>query len=105
MIGRPVNERTTYTGHLITQERIGMGLSQYQMAKLIGIDLRGYQRLETGATELCNTRFRFGLKLCAILGLDPYAVIFGTDYHPGCDTVLDNGAVKQNKAPRIENKP
>ena len=65
---------------IIRQARIHLGLSQQQVAALIGIQIRQYQRLEYGETDVQKLGMRAGLSLCIVLELDPYDLIFGA--HP-----------------------
>ena len=80
MAGRKTIERKTYAGKLLTEKRLQKGLSQQNIANMIGAALRVYQRLETGESEFCDTRMRFGLALCAILDLDPFMLAFGHEF-------------------------
>ncbi len=43
--------------------------------------------METGETEFRDTRMRFGLAICTILGLDPFMMVFGHEFSYGA--VLD----------------
>ena len=70
---------------MIRQARLAMGLSQQQVATLISIQIRQYQRLEYGESDVQKLGMRAGLSLCIVLELDPYDLIFGT--HP--ETVED----------------
>ncbi len=76
MAGRKTSERSTCVGKLLTERRQEKGLSQQKVAEMVGIALRVYQRLETGESEFCDTRMRFGLAICAILDLDPFELTF-----------------------------
>ena len=59
---------------------ISLGLSQQQIATLISIQIRQYQRLEYGESDVQKLGMRAGLSLCIVLELDPYDLIFGA--HP-----------------------
>ena len=72
MTGPKPYERTTYAGKILTEKRRQMGISQQRLSSMTGLSLRVYQRLETGEMDFRDTRMKFGLALCTILGLDPY---------------------------------
>ena len=80
-----MNRRITREHEIIRQARIRLGLSQQQVATLISIQIRQYQRLEYGESEVQKFGMRAGLSLCIVLELDPYDLIFGA--HP--ETVED----------------
>ena len=47
---------------------------------LVSIQIRQYQRLEYGESDVLKLGMRAGLSLCIVLELDPYDLIFGA--HP-----------------------
>ena len=59
----------------IRNTRLRKGLSQQQVATLIGVHIRQYQRLEYGERSLEAVCMRFGLAVCAILELDPFEMV------------------------------
>jgi DNA-binding XRE family transcriptional regulator len=63
---------------IIRQARIRLGLSQQQVATLVSIQIRQYQRLEYGESDVQKLGMRAGLSLCIVLEIDPYDLIFGT---------------------------
>jgi len=75
-----VNRLITREHEIIRQARIRLGLSQQQVATLVSIQIRQYQRLEYGESDVQKLGMRAGLSLCIVLELDPYDLIFGT--HP-----------------------
>ena len=80
-----MNKHITREHKLIRQARLAKGLSQQQVATLINIQIRQYQRLEYGESNVQKLGMRAGLSLCIVLELDPYDLIFGA--HP--ETVED----------------
>ena len=80
-----MNRHITREHEIIRQARIRLGLSQQQVATLISIQIRQYQRLEYGESDVQKLGMRVGLSLCIVLELDPYDLIFGA--HP--ETVGD----------------
>ncbi|MBE5775024.1 MAG: hypothetical protein E7337_14020 [Clostridiales bacterium] len=75
-----MNRLITREHEIIRQTRIRLGLSQQQVATLISIQIRQYQRLEYGESDVQKLGMRAGLSLCIVLELDPYDLIFGA--HP-----------------------
>ena len=75
-----MNRQITREHEIIRQARIRLGLSQQQVATLISIQIRQYQRLEYGESDVQKLGMRAGLSLCIVLELDPYDLIFGS--HP-----------------------
>ena len=75
-----MNRHITREHKMIRQARLAKGLSQQQVATLISIQIRQYQRLEYGESDVQKLGMRAGLSLCIVLGLDPYDLIFGA--HP-----------------------
>ena len=75
-----MNRHITREHKMIRHARLAKGLSQQQVATLISIQIRQYQRLEYGESDVQKLGMRAGLSLCVVLGLDPYDLIFGA--HP-----------------------
>lgn len=72
-----MNRRTTRETELLRNARLRLHLSQQQVATLIGMQVRQYQRFEYGETEIQRINIRAGLALCAVLELDPVSLVFG----------------------------
>ena len=81
MAGRKINERTGCEAKMITEARQRMGYSQQKVSDLIGVNIRQYQRLENGERSFKNTSMKIGLAVCAVLGIDPYVITFGAEFH------------------------
>ena len=71
-----MNRRVTRESEMIKNARCRLGLSQQQVATLIGIQIRHYQRFEYGEREIQEINIRVGLSLCAVLELDPVDLVF-----------------------------
>ena len=99
MTGPKPYERTTYAGKMLTEKRRQMGLSQQKLSSMTGLSLRVYQRLETGEMEFHDTRMKFGLALCMILGLDPYLMVFGHESTYGAVLDIDDFGLNQPRDP------
>ena len=61
----------------IRDRRLELGLTQEQVARKLEMNLREYQRYERGDFKLANSRMKTGLRICAVLELDPYVAVFG----------------------------
>lgn len=68
-------------GDLLRDRRIELGLTQEEVALELGMSIHQYQRYEYGETRLANTRMNIGLRICAILELDPFEAVFGPDFN------------------------
>ena len=58
---------------ILRTRREKLGLSQQQVAKAAKLQLRQYQRIESGERNLETATLRTALAICAVLKLDPYA--------------------------------
>ncbi len=66
-------------GKILRDRRIELGLTQMEVALELQMSLHQYQRFEYGESLLSRSRMSTGLRICAILELDPYEVVFGDD--------------------------
>lgn len=62
-------------GQIIRDRRIELGLTQERAAMELGISLQQYQRYEYGERRFSNCPIRIGLRICAVLELDPFEVV------------------------------
>lgn len=69
------HNHTSRTGQILALRRKELGLTQMMVASEIGIPTRVYQRFEYGERKVETCSLRLGLKLCAILQLDPYELL------------------------------
>ena len=74
--GRNMNRHPTREAEMIRKARYRMGYSQQQVANMLGIQIRQYQRFEYGETDICKIQLKPGLILCAILEINPICLIF-----------------------------
>ena len=63
------------TAQILASKRKELGLTQMTVASEIGVPTRVYQRFEYGERKVETCSLQLGLKLCAILHLDPYELI------------------------------
>ncbi len=64
---------------ILKHRRKHLGLTQQQVAKLAGIQVKQYQRLESGERSIMGASMRIGLSICAVLKLDPYGFIVNAE--------------------------
>ena len=67
---------------ILRSARKKSGLSQLQLATELNVQVRQYQRLEYGERPFSSVNIRLGLKLCLILQIDPYDLVFGERCNP-----------------------
>ena len=75
-----MNRHITRESEMIRQARLRLGYSQQQVATMVGMQVRQYQRLEYGESDVMKLGMRAGFSLCIVLELDHYDLIFGS--HP-----------------------
>ena len=66
-------------GKILGKRRVELGLTPEYIALEVGIATPQYQRFEYGVCNLANGYFRYGLKICLLLELDPYELLFEGD--------------------------
>ena len=66
-------------GRILRDRRLELGLTQEQVALDLGMSIHQYQRYEYGEHKIANSPMRIGLRICAVLELDPYELVFGRD--------------------------
>lgn len=58
--------------HILLARRQQLGMTQQQVADAARIQLRQYQRLESGERSMSGASLRIGLSVCGALRLDPF---------------------------------
>lgn len=66
-------------GQILRDRRLELGLTQEELALELGMSIHQYQRYEYGENSISNCRMKIGLRICAVLELDPYEVVFGNN--------------------------
>lgn len=61
---------------ILKESRIKLGMSQMDVAMNAGILLQQYQKFEYGDRQLSNSSMILGLRICAVLEIDPYKLVF-----------------------------
>ena len=88
-----MNKRYDRQTKIITDARKAMGYSQQQVATIIGVHVRQYQRIECGERDIRYASMKLGLSICAVLGIDPLVLVFGGDFtvtNPGDEENFEN---------------
>lgn len=65
--------------NILKQRRLELGLTQQAVAIQLGMHIRQYQRSEYGEQSLSSCSMRTGLKICALLKLDPFEVVLSEE--------------------------
>ena len=73
-------------GEILKIRRIELGLTQQQVADIASINIRQYQRFESGERELGNASFRIGVAIADILKLDVHELV----NTPSVDELIKN---------------
>ena len=63
-------------GRILQERRKELGLTQEEVALELKMSIHQYQRYEYGEHKLANARMRVGLRICEVLELNPYEVVF-----------------------------
>ena len=88
-----MNNRFKRQTKIVTDARKAMGYSQQQVATIIGVHVRQYQRIECGERDIRYASMKLGLSICAVLGIDPLVLVFGGDFtvtNPGDEENFEN---------------
>ena len=75
-----MKRRVTRETEMLRKARLEMGYTQQEVATLIGMRIKAYQRLEYGERDIRNCSMRIGLAVCAVLGIDPIILVFGGEF-------------------------
>lgn len=75
-----MNIMGNHTGRILKEARLRMGYSQQQIATLLGIHIKQYQRFEYGERDIRHASMQLGLAICAVLGIDPFLLVFGQEF-------------------------
>lgn len=75
--------------HILRNRRESLGLTQQEVANKARVQLRQYQRLESGERSIYGASFRIAISVCKALQLDPQRFIDGV-----CDISVQEEEVK-----------
>ena len=65
--------------NILREQRLFLEMTQQEVADEVGISLQQYQRYEYGDRDLRKMPMELGLKICYLLEIDPYELIFGNE--------------------------
>ena len=65
--------------NILREQRLFLEMTQQEVADELGISLQQYQRYEYGDRDLRKMPMELGLKICYLLEIDPYELIFGNE--------------------------
>ena len=85
-------------GEILKIRRIELGLTQQQVADIASINIRQYQRFESGERELGNASFRIGVAIADILKLDVHELV----NTPSVDELIKNREIKMREFQRCK---
>ena len=60
---------------ILKERREQLGLTQQQVADIAGINIRQYQRFESGERRISGTSFRIGVAVADVLELDVHELV------------------------------
>ena len=72
-----MNTEAKKIGKILGNRRRELGFTQLEVAVELGMSIHQYQRYEYGEHNLANSQMHIGLRVCAVLELDPYELILG----------------------------
>lgn len=67
---------------ILKKRRAELGLTQLEVAVELGMHIRQYQRFEYGEQSLAKCSMQTGLRICTVLRLNPYEVVFPNEKMP-----------------------
>ena len=77
-----MKKRVNREAEMLRKARLKMGYSQQQVATLVGMHIRAYQRLEYGERDIRNCSMHIGVAICAVLGVEPVLLVLGGRFRP-----------------------
>lgn len=68
-------EKFEFPANPLKVARIAKGYTQSDVANVLGLSVRQYQRYENGEKEIAEAPFQLGVNMCEILDIDIFDVI------------------------------
>lgn len=75
MSGKKRERRAVREGRILRERRNELGFTQMEVAMMSRVELQQYQRFEYGKRSMALGRMEIGLRICAVLELDPYDLL------------------------------
>jgi transcriptional regulator with XRE-family HTH domain len=73
---QPLSEAARILGERVREQRLTFAISQDDVANLAGMNVSNYGKIERG---LSNPTFHTVVRIAAVLGIDPGALVTGLD--------------------------
>ena len=86
---------------VLLSRREQLGLTQQQVADMAHIQLRQYQRIESGERHISGCSLNVGLAVCAVLLLNPYDFIIVDIQQPDVSTIRPQYAFDADVPPDV----
>lgn len=74
-----MNKKVGRESFILKKRRKELNMTQSDVADAIGVQVQQYQLFEYGARKVSTSSMILGLRLCAVLELDPYELVFEKD--------------------------
>ena len=65
---------------ILKEARLQKGYSQQRVADLLGMSIGQYKRMENGERFIGNASMKIVLRVCMVLGIDPYVLTLGEEH-------------------------
>lgn len=92
-------------GEELQKQREALGMTQQQVADKAGINIRQYQRFESGERSFYSTTLRIGLNICYVLKINPFYYCTILSHNQVTDTDIDreedaSERIRANNSPK-----
>ena len=74
-----MGKKTGREALILRKRRKELNMTQAEVADAIGVQVQQYQLFEYGTRKVSTSSMILGLKLCAVLELEPYELVFEKD--------------------------
>lgn len=74
-----MNKKVGRESFILKKRRKELNMTQSDVADAIGVQVQQYQLFEYGTRKVSTSSMILGLRLCAVLELDPYELVFEKD--------------------------
>lgn len=74
-----MGKKTGREALILRKRRKELNMTQSEVADAIGVQVQQYQLFEYGTRKVSTSSMILGLRLCAVLELDPYELVFEKD--------------------------
>lgn len=74
-----MGKKTGREALILRKRRKELNMTQAEVADAIGVQVQQYQLFEYGTRKVSTSSMILGLRLCAVLELEPYELVFEKD--------------------------